>query len=281
MPSRSIPIEHVAGFIDRHLDQKLTLTRLSREAGVSPCHFQRVFAAAMGISASKRIRLLRLKQASRRLVFSPTTSITDIALDAGFESAESLSRAFRLTFGQSPREFRRAPDWNTWREVYRFQHQPESEFMNVEIVDFPETRVAALEHLGPAHLEFETVRKFIAWRIANRLPPDRHQTFGVYYNDPRTTPPDEFRMEICVSLDRPVEPNPEGVYNSVIAGGRYAVARHTGARENIPAARYLHRQWLPQSGETLRPDPIFFHYVNVGPNVREHEMITDVYLPLL
>ena len=26
--------------------------------------------------------------------------------------------------------------------------------------------------------------------------------------------------------------------------------------------------------------PIFFHYVNVGPDVREEEMITDVYLPL-
>jgi len=26
--------------------------------------------------------------------------------------------------------------------------------------------------------------------------------------------------------------------------------------------------------------PVFFHYVNVGPDVPEHEMITDVYLPL-
>jgi len=26
--------------------------------------------------------------------------------------------------------------------------------------------------------------------------------------------------------------------------------------------------------------PIFFHYVKLGPNVREQDMITDVYLPL-
>jgi AraC family transcriptional regulator len=37
---------------------------------------------------------------------------------------------------------------------------------------------------------------------------------------------------------------------------------------------------LPQSGELPGNFPIFFHYVNVGPNVREEEMITDVYLPL-
>ena len=27
--------------------------------------------------------------------------------------------------------------------------------------------------------------------------------------------------------------------------------------------------------------PMIFHYVNVGPNVKPEEMITDVYLPLL
>jgi AraC family transcriptional regulator len=35
-------------------------------------------------------------------------------------------------------------------------------------------------------------------------------------------------------------------------------------------------------GRVLRPRdfPIFFHYGNVGPDVKEAEMITDVYLPL-
>jgi len=36
----------------------------------------------------------------------------------------------------------------------------------------------------------------------------------------------------------------------------------------------------PASGEALRDLPSVFHYVNVGPDVPEHEMITDVYLPL-
>jgi AraC family transcriptional regulator len=43
---------------------------------------------------------------------------------------------------------------------------------------------------------------------------------------------------------------------------------------------HLYEDWLPGSGESLRDFPIFFHYVNVGPNVREEDMITDVYLPL-
>lgn len=39
-------------------------------------------------------------------------------------------------------------------------------------------------------------------------------------------------------------------------------------------------KWLPQTGESPGDFPIFFHYVNVGPNTPEADMITDVYLPL-
>jgi len=43
---------------------------------------------------------------------------------------------------------------------------------------------------------------------------------------------------------------------------------------------YLYGQWLPESGEELRDSPFFFHYINLFPQVAEHELITDIYLPL-
>lgn len=152
--------------------------------------------------------------------------------------------------------------------------------MNVQIVDFPETKIAALEHRGPPALEHDTVRKLIDWRIANRLHPDRHRSYGIHYNDPRTTPPADYRVDFGISIEHDVPPNPQGVINKTIPGGRCAVARHLGSRENVATASYLYEVWFPGSGETLRGFPIFFHYVNVGPDVKEQEMITDVYLPL-
>ena len=152
--------------------------------------------------------------------------------------------------------------------------------MDVQIVDFPETKVAALEHRGPPQLEHETVRKLIEWRLANRLHPDRHRSYGVHYNDPRTTPPADYRADFCISVEREVPSNPQGVVNKRIPGGRCAVARHLGSRANVSAASYLYDVWFPGSGETLRDFPIFFHYVNVGPALKEHAMMTDVYLPL-
>jgi AraC family transcriptional regulator len=152
--------------------------------------------------------------------------------------------------------------------------------LNVRIVDFAQTSVAAVEHRGPPEREHETVRRLIEWRLAHRVSPERHRTFGIHYTDPRGTPPAEHRVDFAVEYERNVAPNPQGVLHKIIPAGRCAVARHLGSRANVSAAAYLYEIWFPQSGESLRDFPIFFHYVNIGPNVKEHEMVTDVYLPL-
>jgi hypothetical protein len=61
---------------------------------------------------------------------------------------------------------------------------------------------------------------------------------------------------------------------------RCAIARDVGSRYNNQATGYLYEEWLPLSGESPGDFPIFFHYVNVGPDIHESEMITEVYLPL-
>jgi AraC family transcriptional regulator len=152
--------------------------------------------------------------------------------------------------------------------------------VNVQIVNFPDTKVAAIEHRGSPHLEHYTVHKLIEWRLENRMYPDQHRSYGVHYNDPRTTPSENYRVDFCISVERDIPSNPQGVVNKTIPRGRCAVVRHFGSRENVSAASYIYEVWFPQSGEALRDFPIFFHYVNVGPNVLDHEMITDVYLPL-
>jgi AraC family transcriptional regulator len=102
-----------------------------------------------------------------------------------------------------------------------------------------------------------------------------------FSRDPATTPFEDYRLDICVSVTQPVAPNPQGVVTKSIPAGRCARVRHVGSRHNVHPADWIYREWLPQSGEQLRNFPIFFHYVNVGPDVKEHELITDVYLPLI
>ena len=153
--------------------------------------------------------------------------------------------------------------------------------MNVNILIFPETKVAAIEHHGSPALEHDTARKLIAWKIEHRLlDQSKYRSYGVHYTDPLTTPASKHRVDFCLSFGEEVAPNPYGILTKVIPSRRCAFARDVGSRSNNKAAVYLYETWLPQSGESPGDFPIFFHYVNVGPNVREEEMITDVYLPL-
>jgi AraC family transcriptional regulator len=153
--------------------------------------------------------------------------------------------------------------------------------MDLEIVTFPETKVAAIEHRGSPALEYDTVRKLIAWKIENHfLDQLKHRSYGVHYTDPRSTHPSGHRVDFCLSIEDDVGANPYGIQTKVIPSRRCARARDVGSRSNNRAAVFLHETWLPQSGESPGDFPMFFHYVNVGPDVREEDMITDVYLPL-
>jgi AraC family transcriptional regulator len=153
--------------------------------------------------------------------------------------------------------------------------------MDVQIVVFPETRVAAIEHFGSPALEHDTVRKLIAWKLEQRLrDPLKYRHYGIHYTDPRTARPSDHHVEFCLSIDRDVGPNSMGIVDRIIPQNRCALARDIGSRYDNKAAVYLYEHWLPHSGESRGDFPIFFHYVNVGPDVREADMITDVYLPL-
>jgi AraC family transcriptional regulator len=272
----------VLDYIERHLGDELSVERLSHEANFSKFHFHRQFSAYVGVNVSRYVQMLRLQRASRRLVFEPAAKIIDIAFEAGFETPESFSRAFKREYGQTPSQFRSAPAWKPWRKTYHFPSAKRVRNMDVKIVDFDAVKVAALEHLGPPERVKDSARKFIEWRKESRLSPkDKRRTFGIAYDNPDTTEPEAFRFDLCGEVDADVPPNPQGVLTKVIPGGRCALVRHLGNHDRIgECAYYLYREWLPGSGEELRDFPLFFHYLNLVSDTPEHELVTDVYLPI-
>lgn len=279
-------IQRILDYMETHLDEDLSLESMAELANFSSFHFHRQFTAYTGITMAKFVRLLRLRRASMRLAFLPDFSVLDIAIEAGFESAEGFSRAFKSLHGQSPSEFRAAPIWESWQRTSPVIKKGEtmctdhSMGTTVEVVDFPETRVAAVEYQGPQAQELKATRQLVAWRRENRMPPDKGSTFGIHYSDPMNTPEEEYRFDVCVSYDQVIDENPHGVVAKTIPAGRCAKVRHLGSRDYIGAVAYLYQKWLPESGEELRDFPVYFHYVNVGPDVSPQDMITDVYLPL-
>jgi AraC family transcriptional regulator len=272
----------VFDFIDRHLNEPLSVESLSRIAHFSKFHFHRQFSDYAGITVGRYIQLARLRRASYRLVFNPLDRITDIALDVGFTHAESFSRAFKDALGQSPSEFRAQPDWLAWTALFQVVAPKRIQSMHVRTITVAPVTVAVLEHRGDPALVNESVQKFIAWRKESGLSPiATSQTYGIAYDNPDTTPAEDFRLDICGSVNAPVPANRFGIITKTIPGGRCAVVRHEGSLDDVSASvHHLYRNWLPASGEELRDFPVYFHYLNLRQNTPEHELLTDVHLPL-
>lgn len=281
-------MQRVLGYIDEHLDDDLSVAVLSGVAAFSPHHFQRQFAALFGIPVHRYVQLLRLKQASHRLAFRGEASVLQIALDSGFGGGEAFARAFKRHMDQTPSAFRQEPRWQPWHaacaplNLIRSAHmQPSFQPGDVGLAEFPVTSVAMLRHHGDPALVGDAVRRFIAWRRANGLPPSRSATFNVLHADPETTPPDQYRFDLCAAAERNIEPNDAGVVAAVIPAGPCAVLRLVGSPDNLrPAIDYLYSEWLPNSGRELRDDPVFVQRVSFYPDVPEHAAVTDIFLPL-
>lgn len=153
--------------------------------------------------------------------------------------------------------------------------------MDVNIISCPSTRIAVLQHRGSPDLVNATAARFIAWRKTSGLSPVATSDTGIASTIRRPPCRRHFCFDICGTVDRPVGENAFGVINGEIPGGRCAVVRHHGSLDTLAnSVWFLYRDWLPASGETLRDFPVYFRYLNFVHEVAEHELQTDIYLPL-
>lgn len=91
--------------LDRLDDPGLDFASLAAEAGYSPFHFHRVFAAMTGETPATFIRRLRLERAAATLN-QTKLPIGEIAMEAGYGTPDAFARAFKQSFGLLPSEFR-------------------------------------------------------------------------------------------------------------------------------------------------------------------------------
>lgn len=270
--------------IDAHLYEPLKVGRLAEVAAFSPFHFQRQFSALYGITVGAYERALRLKRAGMQLAFRQDT-VTQIAIDAGYEGNEAFARALRNWLDQTPTGLRDLPDWESWHaalaplaNVRRTYMTASYSLDDVRIVDFPATPVVILTHRGSPLRIGDSIRQLIEWRRANNLPPSKAATFNIFRGDPDEVLPEAFRMDLAVATQ--CQPG-DGMVRGEISGGRCAVLRQIGSGDDLRAAfAFLYGDWWPESGEEARDAPPFAQRISFFPDVAEHLAVTDLFLPL-
>jgi len=157
-------ITKIIQFIGEHLDDDLNLDQLSEVACFSKYHFHRLFTAYAGLSLNQYIRWLRLVRAAHQLMIDKDKSIIEIAINAGFESHEAFTRAFKNSCGLSPSEYRLQPKSYLWEKPpYSLPEKQEEKIMNVIIKDIKAKRLAVIEHRGDPDNLHESIVKLINW----------------------------------------------------------------------------------------------------------------------
>lgn len=88
-----------------HFQHEITNQHLASISNMSLRAFERRFLATFHLTPQRFLRKLRLRLASRALVYTDA-SLSEIALSCGFADQSHFSREFRRQFGRTPREYR-------------------------------------------------------------------------------------------------------------------------------------------------------------------------------
>ena len=92
-------IHDLLDWIDNNLDSRLDIETVSRRAGYSKWHLQRIF--------KEYIRAQKLQKSVERLAQSDEP-ILNVAIALGFDSQQSFNRSFKRQYGQAPGAWRRS-----------------------------------------------------------------------------------------------------------------------------------------------------------------------------
>lgn len=96
-------------YIYNNFKKHLTLEEVSAVASLSPTYFSKKFKQTTGMGFKEYLNYVRLKYA-RTALLTTDSSITDIALEYGFNDSNYFKDLFKKVYGKSPREFRKNPD---------------------------------------------------------------------------------------------------------------------------------------------------------------------------
>lgn len=110
-------IYRTVSYVATHFKEEISLEVMARDLGVSKYVLSRVFSSTFHKNYNQYVNEQRLNYVISLLECSELP-ITEICLDAGFQSQRTFNRVFQETYKMTPREYR-----NVYREKYIIQQK--------------------------------------------------------------------------------------------------------------------------------------------------------------
>ena len=99
-------ISEAINYIESHITEELTIADIAKQAIISPYYFQKGFSMLCGFTVGEYIKRRRLTLAGSEIV-STDRKIIDIALEYGYDSPDSFTKAFLRFHGVTPTAIRK------------------------------------------------------------------------------------------------------------------------------------------------------------------------------
>jgi len=250
-------IDRVIDYLRGNLHRPVKLAELANVACFSEFHFHRIFTAVSGETLNNFTNRLRLEKAARLLRYSEQ-SLTDIALDCGFSSSATFSRAFRSGYDTSPSQFRKSGEIKKSKickelfpqDAYGLPMSAEEKkaAFPVRLIDIPERQVAYIRVTNAFEMDrvLAALKTLIEWAKSQNIF-SQGTLFGMTVDDPHVTPAHLYRYEVCLASSLPFECT-DGMSKLKMPAMRYAAITVSGNIDKVATAwDYLYRDWLIHS----------------------------------
>lgn len=99
-----LTIEKSINYINEHLNENLSLEKISKEMSFSPIYFHNTFKTTVGKTLRDYVEEQRIKKATN-LLLTTKNSLTQIAYECGFSSQSYFSYVFKRRMKKTPREY--------------------------------------------------------------------------------------------------------------------------------------------------------------------------------
>ncbi len=105
MKSQKEVVRKVLDYIESSMEEDIDLEKISKNAGYSKFYLNRMFKEYTGTTIYKYLQTRRLTVAAEKLVHTDKP-IIEIACEAGYDTQQSFSLAFKQRYRYSPKVYR-------------------------------------------------------------------------------------------------------------------------------------------------------------------------------
>ncbi|MEQ8927655.1 MAG: AraC family transcriptional regulator [Fulvivirga sp.] len=284
-------MNEVFQFIENHLESELSLELIASKAAFSPYHFHRIFKHISGEPLNEYINRKRIEKSAAMLIHKRELGITEIALQNGFTSNSSFTRAFKQYYDLSPTQFRlqyphkfskigqETPNYDQYLSAMKHLKTWTEMNAKIEVKELTSFDVAYISCIGPQNLE-ATFGKLFQWAAPKGLIQNADSKPIIIYHDSfKITDYDKVRISAGITLNEPIEVSGE-VGLTTIESGKFISGMYEISFQEFEKAWTGLFLWMNEKGyEKADVNPYEIHHNNFNDHP-EKKSIVELFIPI-